>query len=137
MQQDMSEQLLMNYLPRTPNHNRLDNKITWAPKKEKHNCGKEDKFCRRCSPTGKECECSEAREKNAQRCLNFLENDKATETALDVEFTPYSSRTCCRETNFSSTNADSVENTKNIGERDFFPQLNSKRKLLYAKALQN
>ena len=133
----MPDQLLLNCVPRTPIQNRLDKKITWAPRKEKYTGGKEEKFCRRCSPKGKDCECGESRDRNAQRCLSFVENDKSIGTEMHVEFTPYSSRTHLQDININKKNSESVENSKKTKECDFRPQLSSKRKLFYANALQN
>ena len=126
----------MNHSSRTPIRTKPHRNLTWAPKKEKHKSNTQT-FCRRCSPKGKDCECSEASARNAQRCLNFLENEKAVNAEMNGEFTPCSSRTCFFGTSLKITNGDPVEAAKKIKECDLRPQINSKRKLMYAKALQN
>lgn len=135
MQPELSEQLLTNFVSRTPIRNITDTTITWAPRKEKFNFDNSARFCRRCSPKGKDCDCSETCERNAQRCLNFFESEEGNQTELNMEFTPYSSRVQSQGSSISKTKM--VENKKNICECEFAPRLNSKRKLLYAKAMPN
>ena len=137
MQQEISEQLLTNYIQRTPIRNVFDKTITWAPRKERCSSGNTGKFCRRCSPSGKECECSETHERNAQRCLNFFDKEEAEATEVNMEFTPYSSRSFNHGAKNSKIEENSVDNTKKIRDSNLLPQLNSKRKLIYAKAMQN
>ena len=126
----------MNYGPRTPICNKPHRNLTWAPKKEKYNSIAQ-KFCRRCSPKGKDCECSEVSERNAQRCLNFLDNEKAVNAEMNGEFTPCSTRTCLFGNSMNIANGDPVEAPNKIKECELRPQINSKRKLMYTKALQN
>lgn len=137
MQHEISEQLLTSYVTKTPTHNKPNKTITWAPRKEKFNLDNADRFCRRCSPNGEDCDCIERLERNAQRCLNFCEKDESGKAELNMEFTPYSSRTQFHGQSMTKPNRNAIGNTTNIKECDFLPRLNSKRKLLYANAVQN
>ena len=139
MQEQLSEQLISNLFPRTPLHNGLDARITWAPRKNKSGLKDEATFCRRCTVNERSCECSERLQRNPQRRLHFLEEGDQRENCKNDESTPFS----CREsldalTNCSNGKTTLKERSKNLGEYCYLmPHMNSKRRLIYTEVTKN
>ena len=133
--QQVPDQNVVDFIPRTPLANNFDAKSAWAPRKEKLNF---QDVCRRCVSSGKTCDCSETWQKKAHRRLEFSQTevessgdqvDESTPSVGDRQFANYTP--CSRA---SSTYS---ERSKSLGDYcQFLPQV-SKRKLLYTEVGQN
>ena len=134
MQQQQREQIMADFIQRSPLHNVSDATITWAPKKNLE-CRALKGFCRRC---GGNCNCSESFNRNPQRRLDFFDINEQKRGEVNEEATPNPASIMDEKVGFTkcgSSSAGLIERAKNLGEYlDFLPQVNSKRKLIYAEA---
>eukprot|EP00112_Aurelia_sp_Birch-Aquarium-sp1_P016086 Seg3613.2 transcript_id=Seg3613.2/GoldUCD/mRNA.D3Y31 product="hypothetical protein" protein_id=Seg3613.2/GoldUCD/D3Y31 len=140
MQQQQREPLMADFIQLSPLHNVSDATITWAPKKNLE-CRSQKGFCRRCASCGGNCNCSESFSRNPQRRLDFFDITEQKRGEVNEEATPNPASIMDEKVGFTkcvNSSAGLIERAKNLGEYlDLLPQVNSKRKLIYAEATES